>query len=109
MTLDDLDRILSSDDALEPSSGFASNVMEAVRREGAESATPAFPWARLAIGLAASGGMAAAATVLVLRSQATLAAAYAPLAAVAPELGYAAAALLVSLAFISLPRLFSRL
>lgn len=109
MTPDDIDRILSSEDVLEPSSGFAGNVMEAVRREAAAPATPAFPWVRFAIGLAASGGMAAAGGVLLLRAGPMLAAALAPLAAVAPELTYAAAALLAGLAFLSLQRLVSRL
>jgi len=108
MTQDNLDRILSSDDVLEPSSGFAGNVMEAVRRQAAAPATPAFPWVRFALGLAASCGMAATGGLFVLRFQTELVAAFSPLAAVVPELGYAAAASLVGLAFISLPRLFSR-
>ena len=40
MTPEELDRILSSDDTLEPSSGFASKVMASVRRE-AEPASAA--------------------------------------------------------------------
>ena len=94
---------------MEPSSGFASNVMDAVRREADATVTPGFPWVRFAIGLAASVGMAAAAAVFFLRFQAMSVAVFGPLAAVAPELGYAAAALLAGLAFISLPRLLSRL
>ena len=108
MTNDELDRILASDDALEPSSGFSSSVMEAVRREAAAPASPPFPWARFGIGIAASGAMAAAGTLLLLDCQPTLATAFAPLATAAPELVYAAAALLLTLGLISIPRLLSR-
>jgi hypothetical protein len=108
MLQDDLDRILASDDMLEPSSGFARSVMDAVRREAAEPPAPAFPWLRFSVGVAASGGMAAAATVILLRSEPTLSALFAPFAAAAPEIAYAAASLLVSLAVVFTPRLRSR-
>jgi hypothetical protein len=61
--------------------------------------------------VAASGVMAAAGTVLLLRFEpalAALAAPLAPLAAVTPELGYATAAVLVSLGLGFLPRLLVR-
>ncbi len=102
-----LDRILSLDDVLEPSSGFPSSAMEAVRREAAAPASPPFPWARFGIGIAASGVMAAG-TLPLLDFQPALAGAFAPLAAAAPELAYAAAALLVTLGFNSIPRVLSR-
>jgi hypothetical protein len=66
MTPDDLDRILSSEDLLEPSSEFAMEVMAAVRRHAAEPSPLLFPWFRFAAGLAASGAMAVAGTVLLL-------------------------------------------
>src|SRR5258708_3997794 len=81
MTPEDLDRILSSEDLLEPSSDFEMDVMAAVRRQAAESSPLQFPWFRFVAGLAASGAMAAAGTVLLLRSAPALAAMTAPLAA----------------------------
>ena len=45
MKLDgDLDRILSSEADIVPSSGFASSVMDAVRREASAPAAIPFPW-----------------------------------------------------------------
>jgi hypothetical protein len=43
MTPDDLDRILSSEDLLEPSSDFAMDVMDAVRQQAAEPSPLQFP------------------------------------------------------------------
>jgi len=111
MTPDELDRVLSSEDELEPSSDLVTNVMAAVRSPDAEPPALGFPWLRFAAGVAASGVMALAGTVLLLRSGpalATVTAPLAPLAAVAPELGYAAAAVLLSLGLASLPRLLTR-
>jgi hypothetical protein len=105
MTPDDLDRILSSEDFLEPSSGFGSNVMDAVRRQAAEPPPLRFPWGRFATGLAACGVMAGAGTVLLLRGEPTFPVLAAPLVALLPKLGYAAAALLVSLGLGALPRM----
>jgi len=50
---DDLDRILSGDDSIVPSSGFAGSVMEAVRREAAVPPALPFPWERALPGLVA--------------------------------------------------------
>jgi hypothetical protein len=111
MTPDDLDRILSSEDSLEPSSGFAMNVMDSVRRQAAEPPRPRFPWFRFAAGLAACIALAASGTVLLVRSEpvlAAMAAPLAPLAAHAPELGYAAAAVLAGLGLAWLPRWLHR-
>lgn len=107
MTPDDLDRILSSDDLIEPSSGFAMNVMNAVRRQAAEPPPLRFPWSRFAVGLAGCCVAAGAGTVLLRQAEtivAAMAAPLAPLVGVAPELGYAATALLVSLGFVALGR-----
>ena len=106
MTPDELDRVLSSEDELEPSSDLVTNIMAAVRSPDAEPPALGFPWLRFA-----SGVMALAGTVLLLRSGpalATVTAPLAPLAAVAPELGYAAAAVLLSFGLASLPRLLTR-
>lgn len=111
MTPDDLDRVLSTDDNLEPSSDFVMNVMAAVRLSDVEPPALTFPWLRFMAGLTASSVMAAAGTILLLRSETALATVMAPLAqlaAVAPKLGYAAAAVLLSLGLASVPRLLSR-
>ena len=111
MMPDDLERILSSEDLLEPSSDFAMDVMAAVRRQASESTPLRFPWFRFVAGLAASVVMAVAGTILLLLSAPALNAMTTPLAALVaftPELGYAAAAVLVSLGLASLPRLLFR-
>jgi hypothetical protein len=46
MTRNDLDRILSAEDQIVPSSGFATSVMDAVRREAATPPPIPFPWKR---------------------------------------------------------------
>jgi len=48
--MDELDRILSSEKALQPSSGLTAAVMERVRREAAEPEPIAFPWRRFVPG-----------------------------------------------------------
>jgi len=48
---DELDRILSRHDDLEPSSGFTRNVMDAVRQEAMTPASIPFPWKRVLPGL----------------------------------------------------------
>jgi hypothetical protein len=73
---DELDGILRLEEPLTPSSGFAAAVMESV----CEAVIAGLDWA--AVGEAA-----------------------APLQAAAPELGYAAAAVLASVAVVRLPRL----
>lgn len=55
MRSDDLDRILSGEEALVPSSGFAASVMEAVRREASAPPPIPFPWRRAWPGVAAWG------------------------------------------------------
>jgi hypothetical protein len=51
---DELDRILSEDDEILPSSGFTVSVMEAVRREASTPPPIPFPWKRALPGLAAA-------------------------------------------------------
>ncbi len=41
-----LERILTSDDELQPMTGFSTRVMRAIREEAAAPAPLAFPWAR---------------------------------------------------------------
>ena len=45
--MDDLDRILSSEPAIEPSPAFAARVLDSVRRESRAPSPIPFPWARL--------------------------------------------------------------
>ncbi len=110
MTPGEIDRILSSEDMLTPSSNFVTETMAAIRQQASEPSYLPFPWFRFAAGLVASGGMAATGTVILSRVEPVWGALAAPLAQlgrVAPELGYAAAAILVSLGLAFLPRLFS--
>ena len=84
------------------------DVMAAVHRQSAEPPSLKFPWLRFGTGLAASGVMAAAGTALLARfgpSFVAIPEPLAPLATVAPELGYAAASVILSLALAALPRL----
>jgi hypothetical protein len=56
---DNLDRILGAEEALAPSSGFMSAVMERVREEAAAPAPIPFPWKRVLPGaVVAFGGVA---------------------------------------------------
>ncbi len=62
--MDDLDRILAGESGIEPSSGFAETVMDAVRAEAARPAPIPFPWRRLLPGLALSCVLLVAAAIL---------------------------------------------
>jgi hypothetical protein len=53
MKPDDLDRLLSKDDVIVPSSGFAEAVMDAVLREAVTPAPLPFPWKRALPGIVA--------------------------------------------------------
>jgi hypothetical protein len=52
MKPDDLDRILSEEIGIAPSTGFVSGVMDAVRREASAPPPIPFPWLRALPGLA---------------------------------------------------------
>jgi hypothetical protein len=108
MTPDDIDRILSSEESLEPSSGFAMNVMDAVRRQAEEPPPLRFPWSRFATGMGACGVMAWTGTFVLPRFAASLSAPLAALGAIVPQLGYAAGAVILSLGLAALPRLLAR-
>jgi hypothetical protein len=59
MSDDDLDRLLSEKDDIVPSSGFASSVMDAVRREATAPPPIPFPWKRALPGVVgAAAGLA---------------------------------------------------
>jgi hypothetical protein len=55
MQYDELDRIMSDEESIVPSSGFTASVMAAVQRDSSASVPIAFPWRRVLPGLAASG------------------------------------------------------
>jgi len=54
MKHNDLDRILSTEQEIIPSSGFAASVMDAVRREAEAPPPIPFPWKRALLGLSAA-------------------------------------------------------
>lgn len=55
--MDDLDRVLAGEPAIEPSAGFTANVMRAVVLAEPAPSTP-FPWRRVVLGSAACGVLA---------------------------------------------------
>lgn len=65
MSHDEIDRILSRDEEILPSSGFAASVMGAVRREAAVPPPIPFPWRR-ALPLFAAAVVALVLVVVVL-------------------------------------------
>jgi hypothetical protein len=104
MTPDDIDQILSSNDLLEPASGFVMSVMERVHQQADQPPSPAFPWVRFSIGLIACLVLAATGSMLLLKLKPILTILSAPLAflgGVAPELGYAVAVVLISVGLVS--------
>jgi hypothetical protein len=106
--LGDLDRILSAEEPLAPSSGFAAAVMESVREAAIEPPPLPFPWTRFAAGVIACGVCAASGAALAVSTDwSAVSAALGltePLRTGAPELGYAAVALLASFAVLRLQR-----
>ena len=56
MSHDEVDRILSNEEEVLPSSGFADSVMGAVRREAAVPPPIPFPWKRALPGVVTAGG-----------------------------------------------------
>ena len=110
MTPEDIDQILSSDDLLEPASGFVMSVMEAVHQQASEPPSRAFPWFRFAMGLIGCLVAAASGTILLLAVGPALTALSAPLAFLTrlePEFGCVIAALLLTFAFVSVRKLRS--
>ncbi len=100
---DALDRMLSSEEALAPSSGFAARVMDAVADAAAEPPPLPFPWGRFSLAVLAT--CASAASGLWLIQRVDLSPAVAALRSVWPEVGYALAAFLVILAVLYAPYL----
>jgi hypothetical protein len=65
MSHEEIDRILSREEEILPSSGFAASVMDAVRREADAPPPIPFPWRR-AMPLLAAAGVALVLVVVVL-------------------------------------------
>jgi hypothetical protein len=101
--MDDLDRMLMSEEAMVPSNGFAGGVMDAVRAAATEPPPLPFPWARFLVGVLACA-VAVLAGSVVLRSgdQKALGAVRAAFDPVTPELGYAAIVALATLLLVYL-------
>ena len=93
--MDELDRILASDDSLTPSAGFRARVMTAVDAAATEEPPLPFPWGRFALGVLACAGVAASSAWFL--SAVDAAAAFEGIARV-PGVGEALAAAVVSAA-----------
>jgi hypothetical protein len=104
----ELDRILSSEEPLTPSSGFAAAVMERVHEAAIEPPPLPFPWTRFAAGVIACGVCAASGAALIVNTDWSALSATLGITELlrtdAPELRYAAAALLASFAVLRLHR-----
>jgi hypothetical protein len=92
--VDNLDRILSSEEPLTPSSGFTARVMEAIQDAALEPPPLPFPWTRFMVGIGVCIAWAAAGVVFL--SRVDLSGLGVALAPVGPELAYGAAAAIVS-------------
>lgn len=107
--MDDLDRALTDDDTLVPSSGFAARVMDGVRDDLSDPAPIAFPWRPFAIGVVACLVWAASAIQLLTRLDRTfvrdVAGQFVEADGVPP---YAAAAVLATLIVLALQRTLIR-
>lgn len=68
----EMDRILSREEEILPSSGFALSVMDAVRREAAAPPPIPFPWRRALPGLVVGIGAVALVLVAIMRAIALL-------------------------------------
>ncbi|HXB57045.1 MAG TPA: hypothetical protein VN461_19940 [Vicinamibacteria bacterium] len=108
--MEDLDHLLAALDSIEPSSGFAAGVVEALRREQREGPPLPFPWRRLGAGLSAAGALAFVGAILSSRAVVpwnALPASLQALSLAGPTLAEAAMATLLSFGLYRLPRAFS--
>jgi hypothetical protein len=104
---DQLDEMMSSDDVLTPSSGFAAGVMDAVREAASEPPPLPFPWLRFAAGLIACGVVSGSAFALVSAIDWSIfVQPIAELRSVAIELAYAAVVLGLALGLLRVQRTF---
>jgi hypothetical protein len=100
---DALGRILASEDTLVPSSGFAARVMDAVEESASAPPPLPFPWRRFSLAVVAI--LLSVASGLWLLLDVDLSRVIAPLTDVAPELGYAAAMIILTLVMLYGPRM----
>jgi hypothetical protein len=64
----EIERILRVEEVVEPSAGFARQVMVAVHREASTPAPLAFPWRRLLAGIAGCGALIGAGAIAISRT-----------------------------------------
>ena len=102
MTPEDLDRILMSDEALEPSSGFTARVMESVRDPLPERR---FPWVRFTVGFGTASVLACAGALTANTRSLGI---QIPMEVFAHEIALGVAALLVGGAFLAIPKVLFR-
>jgi hypothetical protein len=106
--MDELDRILSTEEPLVPSSGFTARVMEAVHDAAAQPPPLRFPWGRFMTGVLASLTSLASGAVLVTSPEASaLATALARHADLATPAGCALGAAVAGLATLRVRLLFA--
>jgi hypothetical protein len=103
--MDPVDRVLSAEDRLVPSSGFHSRVMAAVMTDEMRRSTTPFPWVRLALGVTTSLAWAAAGAWAAEQIDWSAFAPVATALALEPAVGYAAAAVAASLMIMAVPLL----
>ena len=96
---DDLDRILSAEDTLEPSSGFTMGTMRAIQEASEEPPPLPFPWTRLIVGFSACAALTALGVASVPPTVT---------AAVGPEYSYAAVTLLASVTLLRVMKLVAQ-
>ena len=101
--MEDLDRILVSEDPLAPSSGFVARVMEAVEEAAVTPLPLPFPWGPFALGVAAC--LLGVASGVWLFAALDLSPLRDVLADAWPDVGYAALVVLGTLAMLYAPRL----
>jgi len=102
--MDDLDRILISDELLGVRANFVAAVMQAVESAAAEPPPLPFPWRAFGAGVLACLGWSASGVWLLDILAASTADVIATLAAVGAPLEYAAAAVFGTLAILALQR-----
>jgi formylglycine-generating enzyme len=93
--MDEIDRILATDERVTPSPRFQSRVMAAVFAEASRPAPLPFPWGRFSVGVVSSAVAASAAAAVVHQADWSL---------FGPSLGYAGAVTLGTFAVMSLMR-----